>query len=95
MIRANSKDWADQPSVANAMLGKQQHIAWCVTELYDQKHLIIHPHEILLMDDDEDNVQVAKEFGHQAYKVPEEELTIEEIKQFADRLQVVKVMPVR
>ena len=94
MVRANSKDWIEQPEVANSMLGKEQHISWCVTELYDQRHLIIHPYEILLVDDDGENVQIAKEFGHSAYKVPED-VTIEDFKKFADDLHVVKVNPVQ
>lgn len=70
MIRANSKEWADNPGFSGPLnLGKQQHIAWCVTELYDQKHVIIHPHEILLLDDDSDNVAIAQQFGHQVHRV--------------------------
>ena len=66
MIRANSKDWAGSAAESSLLnLGKQQHIAWCVTELYDQKHIIVQPHEILLIDDDGENVALAQEFGHQ------------------------------
>ena len=92
MIRANSKDWGDKPNPA-VLLGKQQHIAWCVTELYRQHHMIIQAHEILLIDDDAENVQIAQEFGHQAYEVGEK-VTMQDLKMFSEKLKVVKAKPV-
>lgn len=90
IIRANSKDWAPQSSVTTTNhLGKQQHIAWIVTEMYDKKHIIIQPHEIMLMDDDNENVTLALEFGHQAYEV-EEEVTLESIDRYVQVLDVKK-----
>ena len=94
MVRTNAKDWGDKPSSAsNIVLGKQQHIAWCVTELYRQHHMIVHAHEILLMDDDGENVHIAKEFGHQAYEVPEH-VKMHDLRLFCENLEIVKVEPV-
>ena len=72
------------------MLGKQQHLAWMVTQLFNKRHLIIHPHEIFLIDDDEENVDIAKQFGHLAYKVPDE-VTMENIWEFVERMDLVRV----
>ena len=90
LIRANSKDWLPQQSGPNApSLGKQQHIAWICTELFNSKHDIIQPQEILLMDDDEENVSIAHQFGHQAYEVPED-VNLEAILKYATALQEVQ-----
>ncbi len=93
MIRANSKDWLPSTPGAPAQnLGKQQHIAWICTEIFNRKHVIIESHEILLMDDDLENVQLARDFGHQGYEVPED-ITLEEMYTFAYNLQIRKVIP--
>ena len=70
-------------------LGKQQHIAWITTWLYNTKHLLIEPQEILLLDDDNENVTLALEFGHMAYEVPEE-VSLDSIKDFTSQLDVRK-----
>ena len=90
LIRANSKDWLQQQSTPNApSLGKQQHIEWICTELFNSKHDIIQPQEILLMDDDEENVSIAHQFGHQAYEV-QEDVNLEAILKYASTLQEVQ-----
>ena len=89
LIRANSKDWLPPQSATGQAYGKQQHIAWIVTELFNKKHAIIHPEEILLMDDDSENVDIALQFGHQAYEVPEE-VSIEEISRFVEQMQHIR-----
>ncbi len=43
LIRANSKDWLPPSGPAGTALGKQQHIAWICTELFNTKHDIIQP----------------------------------------------------
>ena len=87
LIRANSEDWLPPQTLNTPNLGKQQHIAWIVTELFNRKHAIIHSPEILLMDDDAKNVELAVEFGHQGYEVPED-VTLESIHQYVQRVEV-------
>jgi hypothetical protein len=89
LIRANSKDWLPPQSPTGQAYGKQQHIAWIVTELFNKKHAIIHPEEILLLDDDSDNVEIAHQFGHQAYEVPEE-VSLEDINSFVENLPFIR-----
>ena len=74
-------------------LGKQQHIAWIATHLYKTQHLMIEPHEILLIDDDEDNVRLALEFGHEAMLV-KEDIGLAAIEDFAKNVVVRKREPV-
>ena len=87
LIRANSKDWLPSQGLDSSSYGKQQHIAWIVTELFNTKHAIIRPEEILLMDDDSDNVTLAENFGHQAYEVPED-VTMKSIQSFVELMEV-------
>lgn len=89
IIRANSKEWLPVQGPGTPFLGKQQHIAWITTWLYNCKRLLIEPHEILLLDDDNENVTLAQEFGHLAYEVPEE-VTLDSINDFASQVQVKK-----
>lgn len=91
LIRANSKDWLPHQGLTVQRLGKQQHIAWIVTELFNRKHAIIHSAEILLMDDDSENVEVALEFGHQAYEVPDD-VSLQSMFSYAKTVEV-KVEP--
>ncbi|ELT91933.1 hypothetical protein CAPTEDRAFT_216461 [Capitella teleta] len=90
IIRASSKDWLPPGNADSQVLGKQQHLAWMVTQLFHKKRLIIQPHEIFLIDDDEENVSTAKQFGHLAYLVPEE-VTIQHIYEFVQRMGLVRV----
>ena len=87
LIRANSKDWLPSQPPPVPYLGKQQHIAWIVTELFNRKHAIIHSSQILLMDDDKENIDIALEFGHKAYEVPEE-VGLEDIADFVHTVEV-------
>ena len=90
IIRANTKDWVVTPG--QPYLGKQQHIAWIVTHLYKTKHSMIEPHEILLIDDDDDNVRLAREFGHAAMDVSED-IDMTTIQDFARNLVIHKREP--
>ena len=45
------------------------------------------------MDDDTDNVQIAREFGHQAFEVPED-VSVEDIWRYAEKLEVRRVLPI-
>ncbi len=92
LTRANSKDWLPQQSLGGQSYGKQQHIAWIVTELFNRKHAIIHPAEILLMDDDLENVQIAQQFGHIAFEVADD-VTLASIENFVENVEVRKEMP--
>jgi len=88
LIRANSKDWLQSSGLDSGIAyGKQQHIAWIVTELYKTFHVIIRPEEIILMDDDDENVTTARNFGHQAYQVPED-VTLKSIQSFVEAMQI-------
>ena len=89
VIRTNAEDWAQKQVT---FLGKQQHIAWLVTELFNRDHVMIQAHEILLLDDDIKNVQLAEEFGHQAYEVPED-VTLDLISEFVNDMNVVERLP--
>jgi len=87
LIRTSCKDWLpkrNQPSTQS--LGKQQHIAQVTTDLYNLRRAVIQPHEILLMDDDEENVNIARQFGHLAYLV-KEAVTLEDIYSFVEGIK--------
>lgn len=93
LIRTSCKDWLpkkNQPSTQS--LGKQQHIAQVTTDLYNLRRAVIHPHEILLMDDDEENVNIARQFGHLAYLV-KETVTLEDIYSFVEGIKDCDVSP--
>ena len=72
-------------SSASSGLGKEQHIARVTTDLYNQTRAIIQTHEILLIDDDLDNVTIARSFGHWAFEV-KETVTMEDITAFVDSM---------
>jgi hypothetical protein len=91
IIRGNSKEWLPAPSITDQPLGKEQHLAWICTELFNQKHVIIAAHEILLIDDDEENCDTARQFGHQAFEVLED-VTLSQIQQYVENLQVKKIL---
>ena len=92
LIRANSKDWLPPQQLAGQSYGKQPHIAWIVTELANNKHAIIHPAEILLLDDDIENVKIAQQFGHLALEVSDD-VSLESIQTFVDEIEVKKEIP--
>ena len=95
IIRANSAEWSPQSDLPGLCLGKEQHLAWICTALFNKKKVIIQPEEILLMDDDEENVQVAKDFGHQAYQV-KDDVTLTSILSYVEAQlpDIVHSMPV-
>lgn len=92
VVRTTSKEWLlgskNQTGGGGApsCLGKQQHIAQVTTDLYNQRHAVIQPHEILLVDDDDENVQIARHFGHLAFLV-RDGVNLDEIYTFVDRLK--------
>ena len=92
IIRGNSKDWLPSSNISDPPLGKEQHLACICTELFNDKHVIIAAHEILLIDDDDENCVIAREFGHQAFEVPED-VTLAHIAQFVRTLEVKKLQP--
>lgn len=67
-------------------MGKQQHIAEVTADLYKFCRAVIHPPEILLMDDDDENVDVARRFGHVAFLV-KETVTLEDIYAFVEKIK--------
>ena len=87
LVRASSSDWADAPTIAT--IGKEKHITWCLSQLYEKKKLIIEKHEIVLFDDDDDNIENALEFGHHAYEVPDD-VTAKHLKDYVSELEVKK-----
>ncbi|KAK3606426.1 hypothetical protein CHS0354_041362 [Potamilus streckersoni] len=67
LIQANTLEFREKHS--HQFLGKQAHITSILTELYNQKQLKIKPCQVVLLDDDRENIQIAKQFGHQAFLV--------------------------
>ncbi|KAI3384958.1 hypothetical protein SNEBB_005134 [Seison nebaliae] len=57
--------------IKNNIIGKEQHLAAIVYRLQKEKQAKIGAHEIILMDDDGENVIVARDFGHFAFRVDE------------------------
>jgi hypothetical protein len=94
IIRANTKDWCVTPCGAGPKhLGKQQHLAWIATHVYQTQRLMLAPHEMVLLDDDADNVRVAREFGHEAMAV-RDDVSLAAIDAFARNLVVRRREPV-
>jgi len=88
LIRGVSKDWMPQGSVYDStacFLGKEEHLARVTTDLYNMRHAIIQSHEIVLIDDDAENVEVARRFGHFAFEV-KSNVTVSDIAGFAESL---------
>ena len=92
IIRGNSKEWLPTSNISDPPLGKEQHLACICTELFNDKHVIVAAHEILLLDDDDENCDIAREFGHQAFQVPEG-VTMSDIAQYVKMLEVKKILP--
>lgn len=89
LIRGVSKRWMPHSSVydsAACVLGKEEHLARVTTDLYNMHRAIIQSHEIVLIDDDAENVEVARRFGHFAYEV-KPDVTVSDIAAFAESLQ--------
>ena len=89
LIRGVSKRWMPQSSVydsAACVLGKEEHLARVTTDLYNMRRAIIQSHEIVLIDDDVENVEVARRFGHFAFEV-KPDVTVSDIAAFAESLQ--------
>lgn len=88
LIRGVSKNWMPQSSLYDPtafFLGKEEHLARVTTDLYNLRHAIIQSHEIVLIDDDAENVEVARRFGHFAFEV-KPNVTISDIAGFAESL---------
>ena len=68
-----------------SFLGKEEHLARVTTDLYNMRHAIIQSHEIVLIDDDVENVEVARRFGHFAFEV-KSNVTISDIVKFSESL---------
>jgi len=95
LIRGVSKDWLPHSSVYNSaacFLGKEEHLARVTTDLYNMRHAIIQSHEIVLIDDDAENVEVARRFGHFAFEV-KPNVMVSDIAEFAASL-LKKELPV-
>ena len=77
------------------LFGKQEHIVWLITELFNARQAIVRSQEILLLDDDNDNITKAIEFGHHAYHVLDT-VTMVDLKEFIDTITVhsTKYFPV-
>jgi len=88
LIRGVSKDWMPQGSVYDStacFLGKEEHLARVTTDLYNMRHAIIQSHEVVLIDDDVENIEVARRFGHFAFEV-KPSVTVSDIARFAESL---------
>lgn len=86
LVRTSSKDWQQKNQLSKQSLGKQQHIAQVTTDLYNFCRAVIQPHEILLMDDDEENCDIARRFGHVAFVV-RETVTLDDIYAFVEKIK--------
>lgn len=91
LIRTSSKDFHQKNLLAKQSLGKQQHITEVTTDLYRFRRAVIHPPEIILMDDDDENVEVARRFGHVAFLV-KETVTLEDIYAFVEKIKDCEVV---
>jgi hypothetical protein len=94
LIRAVTKDWLPQGATAAStkspdFLGKEEHLVRVLTDLYNQRRLIIQSHEVLLIDDDVENVRLAQQFGHVAFKV-EDDVELSDIASFVEGLPSVR-----
>ncbi|XP_070581642.1 uncharacterized protein [Ptychodera flava] len=67
LIRGSTSDWLPVEDIPDA--GKLQHIASVVAELTVTYGVSIDPEEVFLLDDDNTNVDSAREFGHKAFLV--------------------------
>jgi len=88
LIRGVSKNWMPRGSVYDSttcFLGKEEHLARVTTDLYNMRHAIIQSHEIVLLDDDVENIQVARRFGHFAFEV-KPDVALSDIAAFAESL---------
>ena len=79
-IRALTSKWQCVSAMC-PIFGKEEHIAWLVTELSNTRGIHVRSSEIILLDDDTDNINVAREFGHHAYSVFDD-VTSQDLKQF-------------
>lgn len=70
IVRGNSPEFVVRNN--NDLNGKEAHIADVLTTLYKTRQEIIKPGEIILLDDDQENVAKAKEFGHWGFEVKED-----------------------
>jgi len=85
LVRGVSKNWLPRNSAA-CVLGKEEHLARVTTDLYNMRRAIIQSHEIVLIDDDVENVEVARRFGHFAFEV-KPDVMVSDIAAFAESLQ--------
>lgn len=94
LIRAVTKDWLPQGASAPSsrspdFLGKEEHLVRVLTDLYNQKRVIIQSHEVLLVDDDCENVRLAQQFGHVAFKV-EDDVKLSDMVSFVESLPMAR-----
>ena len=66
-IRGNTADWKPYPTCRKE--GKQSHIESAAKHFYKSSKMKIKPHEVLLFDDDEENIRVAKKYSIRTVKV--------------------------
>ncbi|CAD5110803.1 DgyrCDS168 [Dimorphilus gyrociliatus] len=100
LLRCNTKHWprgeeghGPLPQIAMMTLGKEQHLSWVVTQLYQTHGELIKPQEILLLDDDERNCRIAREFNHNSFVVTDS-INLKEFADYAKQLDVDLAPPV-
>lgn len=91
LVRTSFVEWQQKNQLSKQSLGKQQHIGQVVSDLYHFHRVVIHPHEVLLMDDDKENIDVARRFGHAAFLV-KETVTLEDIYAFVEKVKGCEVI---
>ncbi len=86
MIQGNTKEFIDKYGLANCYYnGKQMHIA-VVREYFEAtRNFKILNEDIILIDDDTDNISIARKNGHLAFEVGRL-FSLNELQEFLNRV---------
>ena len=79
---------SDQAKDLHKKHGKEEHISKVLTNLYNKHRVVIQANEVLLMDDDANNVKIARSFGHSAYEV-KPDVRLENINEFVENMPAI------
>ena len=88
MIQGNTKEFIDKYGLANCYYnGKQMHIA-VVREYFEAtRNFKILNEDIILIDDDTDNISIARKNGHLAFEVEVGHIfSLNELQEFLNRV---------
>ena len=68
-IRGNTKEWG-APAGHTCMEGKQPHIASILQDMFFDTGIEYNAQQVLLIDDDKRNIEVAQKYHHKAVVFP-------------------------